>query len=92
MHAKRKTIGLRIPDNPIALALLEALNEPMMTTTMRLPDQQLPYTEPEEIRADLQRSVDLIVDGGSGGVLPTTVVNLTGSVPEIQREGMGVFE
>jgi tRNA threonylcarbamoyl adenosine modification protein (Sua5/YciO/YrdC/YwlC family) len=92
VHAKRKTIGLRIPDNPIALALLEALNEPMMTTTMRLPDQPLPYTEPEEIRADLQRSVDLIVDGGSGGVLPTTVVNLTGSVPEIQREGMGVFE
>ena len=92
VHAKRKTIGLRIPDNAIALALLEALDEPMMTTTMRLPGHEHPYTDPEEIRADLQGSVDLIIDGGAGGLVPTTVVDLTGDVPEIRRQGMGVFE
>ena len=92
VHPKRKTIGLRIPDNAIALGILEALDEPMMTTTMRLPDHEDPYTDPQEVRADLEGSVDLIVDGGGGGVLPTTVVDLTGDAPEIRRQGMGVFE
>ena len=92
VHAKRKTIGLRIPDNAIALGILEALDEPMMTTTMRLPDHEDPYTDPQEVRTDLEGSVDLIVDGGAGGILPTTVVDLTGPAPEIRRQGMGVFE
>jgi tRNA threonylcarbamoyl adenosine modification protein (Sua5/YciO/YrdC/YwlC family) len=92
VHAKRKTIGLRIPDNAVALALLEALDEPMMTSTLRLPGHENPYIDPEEIRADLEGRVDLIIDAGSGGILPTTMVDLTGPIPEIRREGMGVFE
>lgn len=92
VHPKRKTIGLRIPDNAVALELLELLGEPMMTTTMRFPDQEVPYTDPEDLRARLERSVDLIIDGGPGEIEPTTVVDLTGSVPEVRRQGLGVFE
>jgi tRNA threonylcarbamoyl adenosine modification protein (Sua5/YciO/YrdC/YwlC family) len=92
VHPKRKTIGLRIPDSAIALALLDALGEPMMTTTMRFPDDELPLTDPEDIREQLERSVDLIIDGGPGDVEPTTVVDLTGATPEVTRQGAGVFE
>jgi tRNA threonylcarbamoyl adenosine modification protein (Sua5/YciO/YrdC/YwlC family) len=92
VHPKRKTIGLRIPDNAIALELLELLDQPMMTTTMRFPDEEVPLSEPEDIRARLEQSVDLIIDGGPGEVEPTTVVDLTGSVPEVTRQGAGVFE
>jgi tRNA threonylcarbamoyl adenosine modification protein (Sua5/YciO/YrdC/YwlC family) len=92
VHPKRKTIGLRIPDNAIALELLELLDQPMMTTTMRFPDEEVPLSDPEDIRAQLEQSVDLIIDGGPGEVEPTTVVDLTGSVPEVTRQGAGVFE
>ncbi|MDH3641198.1 MAG: L-threonylcarbamoyladenylate synthase [Gammaproteobacteria bacterium] len=92
VHPKRKTIGLRIPDNAVALELLELLGEPMMTTTLRFPDQEVPYTDPEDLRTRLERSVDLIIDGGHGEIEPTTVVDLTGSVPEVRRQGLGVFE
>ena len=92
VHPKRKTIGLRIPDNVIALQLLGILGEPMMTTTMRFEDQEVPFTDPEDIRARLERSVDLIIDGGPGDVEPTTVVDLTGVVPRVTRQGIGVFE
>lgn len=92
VHPKRKTIGLRIPDSVIALELLEVLGEPMMTTTLRLPDQELPLADPEDIRAEVGQAVDLIIDGGPGGIEPTTVVDLTGSAPVITRQGLGVFE
>jgi len=92
VHPKRKTIGLRVPDNLIALQLLELLGEPMMTTTMRFPDQELPFTDPEDLRARLEQSVDLIIDGGPGGVQLTTVVDLTGPVPQVTRQGLGIFE
>jgi tRNA threonylcarbamoyl adenosine modification protein (Sua5/YciO/YrdC/YwlC family) len=92
VHPKRKTIGLRIPDNTIALELLEILGEPMMTTTMRFADQDVPYSDPEDIRAQLEQSVDLIIDGGPGAIEPTTVVDLTDSQPVVTRQGMGVFE
>ena len=92
IHPKKKTIGLRVPANPIALGLLEALGEPMMTTTMRLADQDEPFSDPEQIRESLEHEVDLIIDGGPGGVVPTTVVDLTGAVPEVIRQGLGVFE
>lgn len=91
VHAKKKTIGLRIPAHPIALGLLETLNEPMMTTTMRLPGDEHPLVDPEDIRDRLERQVDLIIDGGPGGVVPTTVVDLTGPVPEVIRQGLGEF-
>ncbi len=92
VHPKRRTIGLRIPNNVIALELLAVLGEPMMTTTMRLADQDEPFSDPEQIRERLEHEVDLIIDGGPGGVEPTTVVDLTGSAPEVIRQGLGVFE
>ncbi len=92
VHPKRKTIGLRIPENTIALELLEILGEPMMTTTMRFPDQEVPFSDPQDIRTRLEQSVDLIIDGGPGAVEPTTVVDLTSALPEVTRRGLGVFE
>lgn len=91
IHPKRKTIGLRVPDHPIALGLLEQLGGPMMTTTMLLPGEELPLSDPEEIRDRVGRLVDVIIDGGACGVLPTTVVDLTGETPELVRQGLGPF-
>ncbi len=92
VHPKKKTIGLRVPDNPIALGLLEALGEPMMTTTMRLPGEELPLLDPEEIRERLEHAVDLVIDGGFGGVEETTVVDLTVTGGEVIRSGAGEFD
>ena len=92
VHPKRKTIGLRIPDNAIALELLQILDEPMMTTTMRFPDDDVPVTDAQDVRTRLERSVALIIDGGPGDIEPTTVVDLTGGAPEVTRQGRGVFE
>ncbi len=92
VHPKRKTIGLRVPAHPIALGLLEALGEPMMTTTMILPGEEQPMVDPELIRERLERSVDLIIDGGFCGVEQTTVVDLTVPGGEVVRQGAGVFE
>ena len=92
VHPKKKTVGLRVPDSPIALGLLQALGEPMMTTTMQLPGEALPMTDPEEIRARLERSVDLVIDGGIGGLEPTTVVDLTVAGGRVVRAGAGRFE
>lgn len=91
VHAKRRTIGLRIPDHPVALGLLESLGEPMMTTTMRLPGVELPLSDPEDIRDLVSNVVDVIVDGGACGLVSTTVVDLTGDAPEIIRQGLGDF-
>jgi len=92
MHPKRKTIGLRVPANPIALALLEELGEPLMSVTLILPDDEYPLTDPYDIRDMLERRVDLIIDGGFCGLEMTTVVDLTGDTPEIIRQGVGQFE
>ena len=89
---KRKTIGLRIPENPITLALLEQLNQPLMSTTLILPDDQLPMTEADEILARLGNQVDLIIDGGSCGVEPTTVIDMVDGRYEILRQGKGQFK
>lgn len=89
---KRKTIGLRIPENPITLALLEQLNQPLMSTTLILPDDPLPMTEADEIRARLGKQVDLIIDGGSCGVEPTTVIDMVDGRYEILRQGKGQFK
>ncbi|MEZ5557151.1 MAG: L-threonylcarbamoyladenylate synthase [Pseudomonadales bacterium] len=91
LHPKRRTIGLRVPDHPIALGLLEALGEPMMTTTMQLPGEELPLSDPEVIRERLSARVDVILDGGACGLTPTTVVDLTGEAPEVIRQGLGEF-
>jgi tRNA threonylcarbamoyl adenosine modification protein (Sua5/YciO/YrdC/YwlC family) len=91
VHARKKTIGLRIPDHPVALGLLEALGAPMMTTTMQLPGDLLPLADPEEIRERLQGSVDLVIASGGCGVTATTVVDLTGDQAVVVREGLGEF-
>lgn len=88
-HPKRKTIGLRVPDNAIAQALLGALGEPIMSSTLVLPDHDMPLTDPQEIRDALGSRVDLVVDGGPCGYAFTTVVDLTDGVPQVVRIGKG---
>ena len=89
LHPKRKTIGLRIPDHPIPLALITELGEPLMSTTLILPGDTEPLTDPATIRERLDQRIDLVIDGGEGGSVPTTVVDLLGDVPRIIREGKG---
>ena len=90
-HVKRKTIGLRIPDNPIVLGMLSELNEPIMTTTLILPDDDMPLTDPYDIRDILEHQLDLVIDGGFCGIEPTTVVDFTQDEPYILRQGCGNF-
>ena len=88
-HPKRRTIGLRIPDHPVVDALLAELGEPILSSTLLLPGDELPHTDVHEIRGLLEHQVDLILDGGSCGIVPTTVVDLTGPVPVVTRAGKG---
>ena len=88
-NAHRKTIGLRVPDHVIALSLLEALHEPLMSVTLILPEQETPLIEPEAIRDILGHQVDLIIDGGYCGIEPTTVIDLTSDEPQVLRQGKG---
>ena len=92
IHPKKKTIGLRVPDCAIASGLLNTLGEPMMSTTMRLPAAELPLNDPAEMRELLERSVDLVIDGGSGGIETTTVVDLTVPGGQVIRQGAGEFD
>lgn len=89
LQPKRRTLGLRVPEHPITQALLEELNEPLMSTTLILPEAQAPLSEPEAIRDILGTQVELIIDGGNCGLEPTTVVDLTGDSPQILRLGKG---
>lgn len=88
-HAKKKSIGLRIPENNIALALLEELNEPLMSSTLILPGHELPMTDAEDIVDAIGKQVDLVIDGGACGAEPTTVVEFIDDLPEVTRVGMG---
>ncbi len=92
VHSKRRTIGLRVPANPIARRLLESLGQPMMTTTMRLPGHDTALTAADDIRELLEKTIDLVIDGGHCGVVPTTVVDLTGEQPLVTRQGLGVLD
>jgi len=89
MNPKRKTIGLRVPDNRIVADLLDSLGEPIMSTTLVLPDDEFPLTDPYDMRASLGGLVDLIIDGGYCGLEPTTVVDLLEDNPKILRQGKG---
>ena len=89
MHPKRKTIGLRVPANPIAQNLLAALDEPLMSSTLIMPGDEYPLTDPQDIRDLLDKRVDLIIDGGFCGLEPTTVIDLTEDSPVVLRRGMG---
>lgn len=88
-HPSRKTIGLRVPDNRIDQALLEELGEPLICTTVILPGEDDPLTEGYAIQERLEKLVDAVVDGGACGMLPTTVIDLTGNEPELVRSGRG---
>lgn len=89
MHPKRKTIGLRVPDNRIAMAILEKLDAPMMSVSLIMPGESQPMTDPYEIRDCLASQVDLIIDGGYCGMEPTTVVELFDDAPRVIRIGLG---
>lgn len=89
LHPKRKTIGLRVPDNRVALALLEELGEPIMSVTLIMPGEELPLADTDEMRDRLAHSVDLLVDGGGCGLEPTTIVDLSGDAPLMLRQGKG---
>ena len=88
-NAKRKTIGIRVPDTPIVRDLLRELNEPMMSSTLILPGDDLPINEPWEIRERLEHEVDLVIDGGHCPVEPTSVIGLTDDPPTVHRHGRG---
>jgi len=88
-HPKRSTIGIRIPDHPVALALLEELGEPISSSTLILPEQEGPLNDAGQIRDLLEKQVELVIDGGSVGVDFTTVIDLTGAVPVLLRRGKG---
>ena len=92
VHPKRRTIGLRVPDNVIAQGLLEALGEPMMSTSLIPPGATDALTDPEDIRSEFESRVDLIIDGGACALTATTVVDLTEASPVVTRMGLGVFE
>jgi len=89
VQPKRKTIGLRVPDHAIPQALLEALDEPLMSATLILPGDDYPMTDPYDIRDRLEHEVDLVIDGGFCGLEATSVIDLTDTVPVILRRGVG---
>lgn len=91
-HPKRNTIGLRIPGHPVVQALLEELGEPLLSSTLILPEDEYPLNDAGEIRERLEHQVDLILDAGSCGIDMTTVIDLTGDVPELVRQGKGSLE
>ena len=88
-HPKRKSIGIRVPNHPIALALLEVLPEPLMSTTLQLPGQDVPMNDPWEIRERLDHELAAVVDGGPCALQSTSVIDLTGAVPVVTRAGLG---
>ncbi len=92
MHRRRHTIGVRVPDHPVAQALLAELDEPLLSATLILPGDEQPLNEPEEIRRRLERQIELVLDAGACGIEPSTVVDLTGQVPEIVRIGKGAID
>ena len=88
-HPKRRTIGIRVPDHPVPRMLLELLGEPIMSSTLILPGDELPLTDGDEIRDRLDQQLDAILDAGHCGIEPTTVVDLAVSPPVILRQGRG---
>ncbi len=86
---KRRSIGIRVPDHAIVAALLEALGEPLMSSTLLLPDDDMPLTDPEDIYERLRGQVEVVIDAGVGGIEPTTVLDLSDGAMEVIRYGKG---
>lgn len=89
LHPKKKTVGVRIPDHPVAQALLAGLGEPMLSSTLLMPGEDEPMTDGWIIKETLDHQVDAVIDSGECGLEPTTVVDFSGPVPEVVRRGMG---
>jgi tRNA threonylcarbamoyl adenosine modification protein (Sua5/YciO/YrdC/YwlC family) len=92
LHPRRRTIGVRVPDHPVAQALLAELGEPLLSATLVLPGDEHPLNDAEEIRSRLERQIEAVLDSGACGIEPSTVVDMTGPVPEIVRIGKGTVE
>jgi tRNA threonylcarbamoyl adenosine modification protein (Sua5/YciO/YrdC/YwlC family) len=88
-HERRGTIGLRVPDHPVTQMLLTELGEPVMSSTLLLPGEELPRTDAREIYEILEHKVDLVLDGGNCGLVPTSVIDLSGARAEVVRVGRG---
>jgi tRNA threonylcarbamoyl adenosine modification protein (Sua5/YciO/YrdC/YwlC family) len=88
-NPKRRTIGIRVPDNAIVRMLLAELGEPIMSSTLMLPGESAPMTDPQEIKERLEHAVDLVIDGGPGGFEPSSIVDLSGLAPLVVRRGKG---
>lgn len=88
-HPSRRTIGLRIPDHPVALSLLDVLEQPLISTTLQLPGDELPLNDVDDIRTQLDHVVDFVLDAGPCGIEPTTVVDLTRAEAVVIRKGKG---
>jgi tRNA threonylcarbamoyl adenosine modification protein (Sua5/YciO/YrdC/YwlC family) len=88
-NPKRRTIGIRVPDNAIVRMLLAELGEPIMSSTLLLPGDELPLSDPQEIKERLEHEVDLVIDGGPGGLEPSSVIDLSGEAPQVVRRGKG---
>ncbi len=86
---RRRTVGLRVPDQRVTATLLEALGEPLMSSTLQLPGDEYPLNDPQDILDRLDKLVDLVIDAGTGGLEPTTVIDLVGPEPVIVRRGRG---
>jgi len=92
LHPKRKTIGLRIPDHVLVQALLEELDQPLLTSTLILPGDSAPLADAQEIRDRLEKHLELVIDAGPCGSEMTTMINLSSGVPELMRAGRGALE
>jgi tRNA A37 threonylcarbamoyladenosine synthetase subunit TsaC/SUA5/YrdC len=92
MQAKRKTIGIRVPDNAVTQCLLDELGEPLMSTTLIMPGEELPLADPWEMRQTLEHEVDLVIDGGFCGFEATSVIAFEDDVPVLVRQGKGSVE
>jgi len=88
-HPSRKTIGVRVPENPILLALLEEVGEPLIGTTLQLPGDDHMLSDPDEVRERLDKQIEVVIDGGAGTLEPTTIIDLSGADPVLLREGRG---
>lgn len=89
LHPKRRTLGLRVPSHTLTLSLLQQLNAPLMSVTLIMPGEDLPLSDPEEVFEQLSKQVDLVIDGGTCSINPTSVIDLCSGTPEILREGKG---
>ena len=91
LHPKRKTIGLRVPEHAVVLALLAELEGPLLTSTLLLPGEELPLTDPDEIRERMEKLVDLVIEAGPCGAEATTVIDLSSGTPQLVRAGRGAL-